>query len=134
MNSKYLILTALLSLVVSIGDAQSKQEILTSIPSENYENIHVLKLDSDKHSSSFLIWIKKEVKAHKHEKHSEAIYILEGEGNMRLGEKEFMVKAGDYIFVPEGTVHSVKVTSGIPMKVLSVQAPEFLGNDRIFVD
>ena len=41
---------------------------------------------------------------------------------------------GDIIFIPMNTVHSLKVTSSIPVKVLSVQSPRFDGKDRIFVD
>lgn len=53
---------------------------------------------------------------------------------MLLGDKTFKVKKGDMIFIPINTVHSLKVTTSIPLKVLSVQSPRFDGKDRIFVD
>lgn len=100
----------------------------------NYDNIYNRTLASDSLSSSFVIFIKKEVKKHKHATHTENVYILDGEGEILLGDKTFKVKKGDIIFIPMNTVHSLKVTSSIPVKVLSVQSPRFDGKDRIFVD
>jgi len=94
----------------------------------------VKQLSTDKHTSNFVIFVKQGVKAHVHKTHSETVYVLEGEGEMRLGDKQIKVKPGDFIFIPENTVHSVKVISKTPMKVLSNQAPEFLGKDRVFID
>ena len=75
--------------------------------------------------------IKNEVKAHKHVYHSEHISVLEGTGIMKLGKKSFELKPGVVIFIPKGTVHWVKTTSKIPLKVLSVQSPYFDGKDRV---
>jgi mannose-6-phosphate isomerase-like protein (cupin superfamily) len=60
--------------------------------------------------------------------------MLEGEGEMAVGDKKFPVKKGDIIFIPRGTVHSLKVTSPVPVKVISLQAPMFDGKDRVFVE
>lgn len=100
----------------------------------NNDGIYSRMVASDSLSSSFVIFIKKEVKKHKHVSHTENVYILDGEGEMLLGDKSFKVKKGDMIFIPMNTVHSLKVTSSIPVKVLSVQSPRFDGKDRIFVD
>ncbi len=104
------------------------------VPEKEYDNIYVHKLDTDKNKSSVVIWIKKEVKAHKHEYHSETLYVLAGTGTMHVGDDSYSIKEGDYINVPENTVHSVLVTSEIPLKVISIQSPEFLGKDRVFVE
>jgi len=101
-------------------------------PHEEYENILVKKLDTDNNSTSFVIWIKKGVKSHKHETHSEIISVIKGEGVMTINKKSFDIKSGDYFRIPENTFHSLKVTSNNPMKVLSIQSPEFLGKDRVF--
>ena len=89
---------------------------------------------SDSLSSGNVIWIKTELKAHKHLTHSEHVYVIDGEAEMRLGDKTVKIKNGDIIFVPKGTVHAVKVTSKRPLKVLSVQAPHSDGTDRVFVN
>ncbi|MEM6273370.1 MAG: cupin domain-containing protein [Bacteroidota bacterium] len=102
-------------------------------PTEAFDNIHVQKLHSDAQASVFCIWIKEKVRPHKHAVHSETVYVLQGKGTMRLGEKDYAVRKGDVIFIPQGTPHAVQVQGGT-MKVLSVQAPEYKGEDRIFLD
>lgn len=98
------------------------------------DNIYNKALFSDSLSSSFCIVIKKEVKGHKHLHHSEQVMVIEGEGSMVLGDKILNIKKGDVIFIPKNTVHSVKNTGIVPLKVLSVQAPFFDGKDRVFVE
>jgi len=47
-------------------------------------------------------------KAHKHEHHETAIYVLDGEAQMRFGEKleELMtLKAGDLLYIPADMPH-----------------------------
>ena len=73
-----------------------------------------------------------EVKEHKHKFHTEQVTILQGVGEMTLGDKTFTIKKGDVIFIPKNTFHSVKSKSSIPLKVQSVQTPMFDGKDRIF--
>jgi len=123
----------LLFLFPLFAKAQNQSLDTIKAPS-NYDNIYSRTVASDSLSSSFVIFIKKEVKKHKHATHTENVYILDGEGEMLLGDKTFKVKKGDMIFIPMNTVHSLKVTSSIPVKVLSVQSPSFDGKDRIFVD
>ncbi len=114
--------------------AQSTTDVEAIAPSDDYENITVQKLYSDAEVSSFAIWIKKEVKAHKHVNHTEHVHILEGTATMTLGDEIFDVKPGMLIFIPKNTVHSVVVTSKTPLKVISYQAPEFKGKDRVYVE
>ena len=97
-------------------------------------NIYNKALFGDSLSSSFCIVIKNEVKDHKHQYHSEQVIVLEGEGLMQLNGKSFMVKKNNVIFIPKNAIHSVKCISKMPLKILSIQAPFFDGNDRVFVD
>jgi mannose-6-phosphate isomerase-like protein (cupin superfamily) len=124
----------LLFLIPLFIKAQSYQSLDTITAPAGYENIYLRKVASDSLVSSFVIFIKKEVKKHKHVLHSEHVYILDGEGEMLLGDRSFKVKKGDIIFIPKNTVHSLTVTSATPVKVLSVQAPVFDGKDRQFVE
>ena len=117
-----------------INNAQSLQT-LDSIKAPNfYENIHVIKIASDSLTSSFIVFIKKEVKNHKHVFHTEHIYVLEGEGDLKLNNEIMHIKKGDIIFIPKNSPHSVIVTSTSALKVLSIQAPFFDGTDRVFID
>lgn len=97
------------------------------------EPIHVEKLCTDSLSSGFLIWMKEGVKAHFHAKHTEYVMILEGSGEMEMDSVVHTVSPGQLIHIPQKTIHGVKVSSEAPLKVLSIQTPEFKGMDRIFV-
>ena len=128
MKSLFLIITLLFTgttfsqNVININDIELDIDI---------ENILIKKLDSDSNSTSFIIWIKKDVKSHKHETHSELIYVIEGEGIMTVDGSQFILSPGDYFRIPANTFHSLEVTTKKPMKVLSIQSPEFLGKDRV---
>lgn len=116
------------------ASAQQFQDLSRVLPPASYENVHVQPLFQDSLSSGFVIFIKKEVKLHKHEHHTESVYILEGFGEMIIGSSLVNVKAGDYVFLPKNTPHAVFVKSTVPLKVLSVQSPRFDGSDRVWLD
>ncbi|EZH75568.1 lipoprotein [Aquimarina atlantica] len=121
--------------IISAGlFAQTKNTILDFEPDQDYDNILVKKVYSDTHTSTFVIWIKKNVKPHKHIKHTEQVFVLQGKASVQLNDKEIIVQKGDWVTIPEQTVHAVKVLSKIPLKVISVQTPEFEGKDRVFVE
>lgn len=101
--------------------------------STNFENIYVKKLHTDSLSSTFAIWVKNEVKPHKHEHHSEVVSVIEGKGEMTVGGETSIIKKGDIVIIPKGTVHSVVTTSKKPLLVISVQSPKFVGKDRVWV-
>lgn len=93
--------------------------------------VEVYPLAEDSLVSSFLIYVNDQVRPHYHELHSEHVMVLEGQGIMVLGDSVFAVNAGDFLFIPKGTVHSVSKTSEVPLKVISIQAPIFDGSDRV---
>ena len=124
-------LTILLTTCNSIA-----QEVVTNIqsikPAKEYKNIHVQKISSDSLSSTFVIWIKKKVRLHKHLYHRENVIIQEGSGQFQLKDSIYNVSAGDIITIPKNTWHGVTINSKDVMKVISIQSPKFLGDDRVF--
>ena len=114
-----------------IFPAQSELNALQ--PDGEYDNVTNKKIYSDSLTTSFVIWVKKDVPLHKHAFHTEQILVLEGTAQMRIGEVWFDIKPGDWLTVPKNTPHAVKVTSAVPLKVLSIQSPEFKGDDRILL-
>ena len=106
----------------------------TLVAQEDAKKLSVTQLGSDKHASEFLISIEEQVPLHIHKYHTEIIYILDGTGDMTLDDKVVKINKGDYIRVPENTKHGVKVTSENPLKVLSVQTPEYKGLDKHLVE
>ncbi|OUR86963.1 hypothetical protein A9Q81_27270 [Gammaproteobacteria bacterium 42_54_T18] len=132
MKSKWIVL---LVGIIGAGAVHADKLSLTEIVAPaDLENIHVVKVASDKNASDFVVFVKQQVPLHKHVSHSESIYVLEGTGTFRLGDKTLSIGPGDYVKVPEGTPHSLTVTSTIPLKALSIQAPEFFGKDRVSVN
>ena len=122
-------------MLCSLLHAQTEGQLKEIQPSVEFENIHVLKLNSDSAQTSFVIWVKKAVKAHYHAFHTENIYVLDGKAEMTLNDTTFMVRKGDYLNIPKQSIHSVnKVYGRKPLKVLSIQSPEFKGKDRIFIE
>jgi len=102
-------------------------------PKEDYKNIKSISLYSDANSSVFVIFVKLAVRKHKHDYHTEVITVLEGTGDFYLSGEKIEIEAGDHIVIPPGTSHAVITTSKKPLKVISVQSPEFTGQDRIFL-
>lgn len=112
--------------------AQHTIDVKTLLPDKDYDNIFIKKLYSDTNSTSFMIWVKSEVQSHKHHTHTENIHIIEGTGEMTVGKETFLIKPDDFFVIPLNTFHAVKVTSIIPLKLISIQSPIFNGEDRIF--
>ncbi len=90
-------------------------------------------LANDPFSTSFLIIIENEVPAHFHKVHSEYVYVLQGQGTLFLEDSLYQLRPGHLVYIPPATAHSVNVTSEEPLKVLSIQSPEFRGKDRYFL-
>lgn len=114
--------------------AQNFQNIRDIQPAEDYENIWSKEIYSDSLTSTYMIYIKKGVKLHKHEWHTENVYVISGTGDMKLGEERLSIVAGDIITIPQNTPHSLVVTSRDPVSIISVQSPEFKGKDRVFLE
>jgi len=129
-------LLLLVAMVIGLGNVYAQKDLIRQAgklkPIQTFDNVLTEVMHSDKHSSSYVIWIKNVVKLHKHEKHSEHVYVLKGKGTMQLGDEKREVRKGDLIFIPEGTPHSLIVESKL-MKVLSIHSPQFHGKDRILV-
>ena len=125
-----LLITGLLTGLSGFSQVTSTDTIQSPTPDKNYVRV----LHHDSLSSSFLIIIPKEVKSHYHAMHTEQVVVLAGEADMVLGDSTLHIKAGDVIIIPKGTKHSVTVTSAVPLKIISVQAPYFDGTDRIMLE
>jgi mannose-6-phosphate isomerase-like protein (cupin superfamily) len=126
------ILTLLLTATILSAQVLT-QNANTMTPKEEYTNVKTIPLHSDENTSVFMIFVKQAVRKHVHQYHTEVITVLDGTGRMYLGGDYFDVKKGDHIVVPPNTAHAVITTSSKPLKVLSVQSPQFLGQDRIII-
>ena len=124
-------------LLIFLINNSTAQEFISSTDkiepiNEDYDNISITKLSTNTDATTFAIWIKKKVKIHKHINHTEHVYIKQGKGKFQLADSLYNVKTGDLIIIPKNTWHGVIVESRNPMKVISIQSPEFFGKDRVF--
>ncbi len=60
---------------------------------------------------------------HTHDKMAEAIYVLEGELAVIVGEESSSLGTGGYLLVPRGVTHSFWNTASAPAKVLTLASP-----------
>ena len=61
---------------------------------------------------------------HNHHESEEILYVLSGEGEQMLDDREpFAVKPGDTIYVPTGVFHSTRNTGWEPMRLLALYNP-----------
>ena len=118
--------------------ALQAQEILNpgSEKIETEEAVYNRPLYTDAQVSTFLIEIKQEVKGHYHQFHTEQVYVLSGKAEIKLGDSRRWkdIQEGDLIIIPANTPHAVRVKGNKPLRVLSIQAPNFDGNDRVWVE
>ena len=71
---------------------------------------------------------------HFHSSCEEGVYILAGEGSVRIGAETAPVRAGDYIAFPPGPefAHQLVNTGAQPLRYLAFSAPAvFLGMDVV---
>lgn len=94
------------------------------------KNIEVTKLAGDSLVTSFHISIMDTVATHKHLFHSEHVLILDGKGFLYMHDERVEISEGSFIFIPKETWHAVKVIEP-PLRAISIQAPEFNGDDRV---
>ena len=70
---------------------------------------------------------------HKHFKTEELYHITQGKGMMRLGEHKFQVVEGDTVCIAPGTVHNIKNTGGVPLRILCCCSPPYQDDDTVLV-
>jgi mannose-6-phosphate isomerase-like protein (cupin superfamily) len=73
----------------------------------------------------------RDTEPHTHQQSQEIYYILEGEGEMRLGDETFKVKKYDAIIIPPGTSHCVKNDGTSGLRMLCVCAPPYSHEDTL---
>jgi mannose-6-phosphate isomerase-like protein (cupin superfamily) len=60
---------------------------------------------------------------HIHHHNDESFFILEGTFDFSLAGKPFSARAGDFVFLPRGVVHTHRAGGGRSARALVIQAP-----------
>jgi len=72
--------------------------------------------------------------AHFHRATEEIYYILEGAGEMRIGDESRDVGPGDAIAIPPGMVHTIMNTGAVTLRFLCCCAPAYEHDDTVLVE
>ena len=68
---------------------------------------------------------------HIHHDNDEAMYVIEGEVTVKLGEKRHVLEAGGYTMAPRGLAHTYRNSGDSPARVLFIYTP---GNHWRYLD
>lgn len=71
---------------------------------------------------------------HRHPETEEIYYILEGTGEMRIGDERQEVHPGDAIAIPPGASHELRNTGNTVLKLLCCCVPAYEDADTILED
>lgn len=73
--------------------------------------------------------------AHAHEDHHQVVYILAGEGEVRLGgDPAVTCGPGTVIRIPPGLVHEVRVVGSVPLELIVLYSPPLPPRDDVLLD
>jgi mannose-6-phosphate isomerase-like protein (cupin superfamily) len=63
------------------------------------------------------------VEVHRHKRQEQVYHVIEGEGLMRIGGENHVVRKHDFIFLPPGVDHSISNTGLADLVFLVVTSP-----------
>jgi mannose-6-phosphate isomerase-like protein (cupin superfamily) len=72
--------------------------------------------------------------AHLHNATEEIYYILEGTGEMQIGEELRRAGPGDAIAIPPGMVHTIRNVGDVTLRFLCCCAPAYEHEDTVLVE
>jgi len=93
---------------------------------------YLVTADQSRHCSLFEFFVAPgfDTGAHYHTKIEETFYVLEGELNLRCGERVVRAGPGTRAFVPPGVVHSFGNSGSDPARILMIASPP--GHEKYF--
>lgn len=119
----------------SKGGFWSLSQILQDNPRPNDQPIKWVYPAQGKHGTLTVVQAGAgQIRPHIHKEHDEIVYVFSGEAEFTIGDKTQNIKAGDLLYIPEGTVHFGKFKSDAV--AISIYAPWFDPNnpDRVWVE
>ena len=112
---------------------QLEQLLEQNQPAPN-ENIKVVPLFRNARSSNILVQVRDREPLHRHVDSDITVFLLRGEGDMRLGKETRPVKAGDVIHIERGVIHAYINRGPEPAAALVVYSPAPGPKDRELVE
>ena len=82
-----------------------------------------------------VIMAHEEISKRSHDRSDMLMYIHGGGARFHVGEKSFLVAAGDVVYVPRGAIYSATQNRGqVPLQFFTVFSPPFDSDDIIYHD
>ncbi len=98
------------------------------------ENIKVVPLSRSARSTNLLVQIRDREPLHLHADSDITVFLLRGEGELRIGKQTQPVKAGDVLHIPRGAVHAYINRGPEPAAAFVVYSPAPGPQDRVLVE
>ncbi|MHB1142712.1 MAG: cupin domain-containing protein [Sulfuricaulis sp.] len=115
------------------GTKQLEQLLEQNQPAPN-ENIKVVPLFRNARSSNILVQVRDREPLHRHIDSDITVFMLRGEGDMRIDKETRPVRAGDVIHIERGVIHAYINRGPKPAAALVVYSPAPGPNDRVLVE
>ncbi len=115
-------------------DTKQLEQLLEQNQPAPNENIKVVPLFRNARSSNILVQVRDREPLHRHVDSDITVFLLRGEGEMRLGKETRPVKAGDVIHIERGVIHAYINRGAEPAAALVVYSPAPGPNDRVLVE
>jgi mannose-6-phosphate isomerase-like protein (cupin superfamily) len=101
------------------------------VPLPDGENFKVVEIGRDASSSHHIVALRDREPIHRHDTHDLLVVTLEGYGSMLIGDEERAIGPRSIVYIPRGTVHAMRNTSGKVLYGYAVFTPPFDGKDRV---
>jgi mannose-6-phosphate isomerase-like protein (cupin superfamily) len=75
-----------------------------------------------------------ETTEHLHRASEEIYHFVSGEGRMRLGDEEGMVRPGETVVIPPGTPHKLWNAGREPLVLLCCSSPPYYDEDTVLTE
>lgn len=98
------------------------------------ENIKAVPLFRNARSSNVLVQVRDREPLHRHIDSDITVFMLRGEGDIRIGKETRPVKAGDIIHIERGAIHAYINRGPEPAAALVVYSPAPGPKDRVLVE
>lgn len=115
------------------GQIVSPDETVTEIrwsKEELRRDVAVKFLTKTNEASLHLVRLRGAEKPHVHDRHDLTVFVLKGKARLHLAGRTSVVKKGDLIVIPRGTVHWAESKSHESTEAYAVFSPPFDGEDH----
>jgi mannose-6-phosphate isomerase-like protein (cupin superfamily) len=115
-------------LTVALPELEARAQLA---PGETFK---IVEVGRDANSSHHIVSLSAPEPLHRHDEHDLLVVTLRGSGQMLLGDAERPIAAPSIVYVPRGTVHSMRPAAAAQIVGYAVFVPPFDGKDRVPAD